>query len=453
VLDAAIATGHLFTIDPRRNYPVLDRAEGVHVWDTMGHRYLDAIAGVGVANIGYGRREVVEAMSEQALRLPFAVPNIFSNEPAMRLAEALARHTPADLDHVVFTSGGSEAIEVAIKMARQYHVERGKLDKHLIVGRWTSYHGATIAGLSAGGSNLRRRKYAPLLIDFPHIPPIYCYRCPWGLSYPTCALPCADDLERLILEHGADKIAAFIAEPVVASVGGAISPQPEYFPRIREICDRYDVLFIADEVVTGLGRTGRPFALDHWGVSPDLLVMGKGVSGGYAPLGAVAATRKIRQTFVETGAVFEHIFTFGGNPISTAAGLAVLRIWEDEDLVANVSTLESYFRDSLKTLLRFGFVGDVRAIGFMAGIEFVSDRETRLPFAPERRVAALVRDTALSHGVITYPGNGMADGVSGDIVSLYPPLTFTRANIDEMTTRLTDALVEVERTLSLTGPS
>ena len=444
----AIDRGHLFTADPHRAYPVLDRADGVYVWDADGNRYLDAIAGIGVANIGYGRREVVDAMARQAIRLPFAVSNTFTNEPALRLAEEIARFTPGDLDDIIFTSGGSEAVEVAIKLARQYHLESGHPDKHLVIGRWTSYHGATLATLSVGGSELRRRKYSPLLLDFPHIPPIYCYRCPWGREYPDCGLPCASDLERVIIEHGPERVAAFIVEPVVASVGGAIAPRPEYFPQIRAICDRYNVLLIADEVVTGFGRTGRNFALDHWGVSPDLLVMGKGIGGGYTPLGAVASTRKIRRAFVDTGTAFEHLFTFGGNPISTAAGLAVLEIWEREGLVNNVLANESYFRESLETLRRFDFVGDVRALGYMAGIEFVADRTTREPFALERRMAGQVRDTALRHGVVVYPGNGMADGVRGDIVSLYPPLVFTRANIDEMISCLSSAFAEVANSQS-----
>ena len=317
---------HLFTLDPTRTYPVLDRADGVHVWDTDGNQYLDAVSGLGVVNIGYGRREVADAMAAQAAKMPFNAGNIFSNEPAIALANRIAELAPGDLNYVHFTSGGSEAVEVALKMARQYHVERGEPERDKVIGRWTSYHGATLGGLSVGGAVLRRAKYEPMLLDMPHIPPIYCYRCPWGLTYPSCQVTCADELEREILRVGPGRVAAFIAEPIVASVGGAIQPQPEYFPKIREICDRYGVLLIVDEVITGFGRTGRMFGIEHYGVVPDLMVMGKGISSGYAPLAAVAVREHVRQAFVQKGVAFEHIFTYGGHSVSTAAGIAAVDI-------------------------------------------------------------------------------------------------------------------------------
>lgn len=399
-------------------------------------------------NLGYGRQEIVDAMARQAELLPFTASNIFSNERATELAAAVARLTPGDLDWVHFTSGGSEAVEVALKMARQYHVERGDEGRHLVIGRQTSYHGATLAGLSVAGSHLRRRKYRPLLLEMPHIPAAYCYRCPWKLRYPGCGLPCASDLERAIQTSGPDQVAAFIVEPIVASVGGAIPPQPEYFPMIREICDRYGVLLIVDEVVTGLGRTGRPFGVDHWNVVPDLMIIGKGLSAGYAPLGAVAARSEIRQAFVDRGVPFEHVFTYGGNPVSAAAGLAALEIWEREDVLGNVIELAGHFAASIETLRAFDFVGDVRATGFMAGIEFVRDRATGEPFPGDLHVAAVVRDTCLRHGLVTYPGSGMADGVRGDIISLYPPLTFTREHIDDMSVRLHAAFADIGNTLT-----
>lgn len=439
--------GSLFTLDPARAYPILDRADGVYVWDVDGRRYLDAIAGIGVANLGYGRGEVVAAIAEQAARLPFAVGNIFANDPAMRLAEAIARVAPGDLDSVHFTSGGSEAVEVALKMARQYHVIRGEPDRSVLISRWTSYHGATLGGLTVGGSKLRRRVYEPLLPETPHVRTPYCYRCPWPEAHPDCAAKAADELEAAIVAAGPDRVAAFIAEPIVASVGGAIRPPDDYWPLVREICDRFGVLLVVDEVVTGFGRTGRPFAVDHWSVVPDLLVMGKGLSGGYAPLGAVAARRPVRAAFVDAGAAFEHIFTFGGNPIAAAAGLAVLAIWERERLTENVARLEPAFAAALDGLRRHRFVGDVRVSGFMAGIEFVADRATREPFPPELRLGARVREAGLRNGIVTYPGSGMADGLRGDIVSLYPPLTFGPDDIAEAADRLDATFAEVGRGL------
>ena len=443
----AAGSGALFTLDPTRAYPVLDRAEDVYLWDTDGHRLLDAIAGIGVANIGYGRDEVVAAMAEQAARLPYAVGNIFANEPAISLASEIARFTPGDLNFVHFTSGGSEAVEVALKMARHYHVLRDEPDRSVFISRWTGYHGATLGGLTVGGSKLRRRVYEPLLQDTPHIRAPYCYRCPWLESHPDCGRPAAEELEAAIVAAGPGRVAAFIAEPIVASVGGALRPRDDYWPRIREICDRHGILLIVDEVVTGFGRTGRPFAVDHWGVVPDLLVLGKGISGGYAPLGAVAARGHVRGAFVDAGAQFEHIFTFGGNPIAAAAGRAVLAIWERERLTDNVAALEPAFRAALDRLREHPFVGDVRVSGFMAGIEFVADRETREPFPAAARVGARVREAGLRNGVVTYPGSGMADGARGDIVSLYPPLTFRAGHIAELAERLEATFFEVEREL------
>jgi adenosylmethionine-8-amino-7-oxononanoate aminotransferase len=444
VRDAPRGSGALFTIDPTRAYPVLRRADDVYVWDVDGRQFLDAIAGIGVANVGYGRDEVVAAMAEQASRLPYAAGNIFANEPAIELADAIARLTPGDLDFVHFTSGGSEAVEVALKMARQYHVLRGEPKRSVFISRWTGYHGATLAGLTVGGSALRRRVYEPLLPDSPHIRAPYCYRCPWPDSHPDCGQPAADELEAAIVDAGPGRIAAFIAEPIVASVGGALRPPDDYWPRIREICDRHGVLLIVDEVVTGFGRTGRSFAVDHWGVVPDLLVMGKGISGGYAPLGAVAVRAPVRGAFVDAGAAFEHVFTFGGNPIATAVGAAVLAIWERERLTDRVVALEPAFRAALGRLREHAIVGDVRISGLMAGIEFVANRRSREPFPTGAQVGTRIREAGLRHGVVVYPGRGMVEGVRGDIISIYPPLTFSEAHVAELEDRLDAAISEVE---------
>jgi adenosylmethionine-8-amino-7-oxononanoate aminotransferase len=445
VTTTGTGAGALFTLDPTRAYPVLARADGIRVWDRDGREYLDAIAGIAVANIGYGRHEVVEAIAEQAARLPYAVGNIFASEPAISLAGEIARFTPGDLDHVIFTSGGSEAVEVALKMARQYHVLRGEPDRSVVVSRWTNYHGATLGGLTVGGSKLRRKVYEPLLLETPHVRSPYCYRCPWPDAHPDCGAAAAAELEAAIVTAGPARVAAVIGEPIIASVGGAIPPQSDYWPRVREICDRHGVLLILDEVVTGFGRTGRPFAADHWGVVPDLLVMGKGLSGGYAPLGAVAARRRVRAPFEEHGAAFEHIFTFGGHPVSTAAGLAVLRIWERERLTERAAALEGSFTAALDRLREHPFVGDIRVSGLMAGIEFVADRETKAPLEPGEKFGVRVREAGLRNGIVTYPGSGMADGARGDIISLYPPLIVSEADIVEIAERLEAAFVEVER--------
>jgi adenosylmethionine-8-amino-7-oxononanoate aminotransferase len=447
--ESIAGSGALFTLDPTRDYPVLDRADGIHVWDREGNRLLDAIAGIGVANIGYGRQEVVDAIAEQAARLPYAVGNIFATEPAIALATEIARITPGDLDHVIFTSGGSEAVEVALKMARQFHVLCGEPDRSVFISRWNNYHGATLGGLTVGGSKLRRRVYEPLLPDTPHVRTPYCYRCPWPEAHPECGPAAAAEVEAAIVAAGPERVAAVIGEPIIASVGGAIRPQDDYWPRVREICDRHGVLLIIDEVVTGFGRTGRTFAVDHWGVVPDLLVMGKGLSGGYAPLGAVAARSHVRAAFEEARAAFEHIFTFGGHPVSASAGLAVLRIWEREGLTERAAALEGAFTAALDRLREHAFVGDVRVSGLMAGLEFVEDRGTKEPFDPSLKVGARVREAGLRNGIVTYPGSGMADGARGDIISLYPPLIVGEADIAEIAERLEATLTEVERELSV----
>ncbi len=434
---------HLFTLDPRRVYPVLASGEGVWVTDVHGNRYLDAIAGIAVVNAGYGRDAVVDAMAAQARRLPFAVGNIFATEPAERLAARIAEMTPGDLGWVHFTSGGSEAVEVALKLARQVHVERGEPERSVFISRWTSYHGATLGTLSVGGARMRRKKYEPLLIDVPHISPPYCYRCGADGDHAGCGERYAAELERAILDAGPGRVAAFIAEPVIASVGGAISPPDDYWPLIREICDRYGVLLIVDEVVTGFGRTGTAFAIEQWGVVPDLLAMGKGISGGYAPLGAVAVRDPLREAFRASGSSFEHIFTFGGNPVSMAAGLAVLDIVAAEGLIGRAATLEPAFRAALAPLLDFPYVGDIRVRGLMAGVELVRDRATKEPFESATGVAVKLREAGLRNGIVVYPGTGMADGARGDIISLYPPLTITEAELGEMSRRLVATFTEV----------
>ncbi len=433
----------LFTLDPRRDYPILAGGAGCHIWDERGRRYLDAIAGIAVVNLGYGRSDVVAAMAAQAEALPFAVANIFGNQPALDLAARVAALTPGDLDHVHFTSGGSEAVEVALKMARQYHVVRGEPDRSVIISRWTSYHGATLGALTVGGSKLRRRAYQPLLLDTPHIPVVNGYRHTGAQAFADAGEAYAAELERAILEAGPGRVAAFIAEPIVSSVGGTLAPPDDYFPLVREICDRYGVLLIIDEVVTGFGRTGRTFAVDHWDVVPDLLVMGKGISGGYAPLGAVAARSLIRSTFVEASATFEHIFTFGGNPVAMAAGIAVLDAWRDEAVLGNVERVAPAFGVALDPLWRFPFVGDIRQRGLMAGIEFVADRATKEPFDPAVGFGARIREAGLRNGVVTYPGGGVADGLRGDIISLYPPLVIGTVELSEMSDRLQATFEEV----------
>jgi adenosylmethionine-8-amino-7-oxononanoate aminotransferase len=358
--------------------------------------------------------------------------------------------TPADLNHCQFVSGGSEANESAIKLARAYFIERNLPDKWKVIGRWNSYHGNTLGALSAGGHRSRRAPYLPMLLNFPHIPAAYCYRCPLELQYPSCGVACARTLEKTILEEGPETVAAFIAEPLVGAAAAAITPPPEYFGIIREICDKYDILFIADEVMTGVGRTGENFAIEHWGVVPDILVTAKGITGGYAPLGAVVVRDKIFEAFLPPGGSgqFIHGFTYSGHPLSCAVANTVLQIWEEGDLTRNAAELGPVLLHGLEEIqARHQMVGDVRGIGFMLGMEFVQDRATKEPFPAALKVARQVSNAALEEGLVVYPGTGSVDGERGDHLLITPPLIITRPQIQELLHKLDRALSKVELSL------
>ncbi|HKK98996.1 MAG TPA: aspartate aminotransferase family protein [Desulfotignum sp.] len=437
----------LFTLDPSRSYPTLVRGSGAYLYDDQGQQYLDAIAGIAAVSLGYGRREIVAAIAAQAEQLPFAASNIFGNIPAARLARRLVDQSPHVFGSVHFTSGGSEAVETAFKICRQYFYDQGLSDKHLVISRWTSYHGATLGALSATGHKGRRKKFIPLLKDWPHIPPAYCYRCPYDMAYPACDMACARALEKQILDIGAEKVMAFIAEPVVGAAGGAMVPPAEYWPMVRDICTRHQVLLIADEVLTGFGRTGEMFALDHWQTSADLVIMAKGISSGYAPLGAIGVSRRIRSFFESRQTPLDHIFTFAANPVSTAAALCVMDILENESLVSHARTVGKYMHQQFKALNRFPIVGDIRGLGMMAGIELVKDKQTKQPFDPAAGMAARLGKAALKKGLVVYPGAGVVNGTAGDVISLFPPLIFTQEHVDEMIGKLVSAIQETIDTL------
>jgi len=354
---------------------------------------------------------------------------------------------PDNMKRVYFLSGGSEAVETAVKMARQYQVDRGKPMKYKVISRWTSYHGNTLGALALSGHTGRRRYYQPLIRHTPHIAPAYCYRCPCGRKPESCALECADELEKTILYEGPDSISAFMAEPVVGATAGALVPKDGYFQRIREICDRYDVLLIVDEVMTGLGRTGRNFAVDHWGVKPDMIVCAKGLGAGYYPVFCVITTAAVHTAIKQGNGNFVHGHTYSQNPLACATALAVLDYIEKHDLVRRSAMLGTYLLEKLQLLYRHNIVGDVRGLGLFAGVEFVRDRKTKEPFPPARKVNALVSNLAFDKGLIVYPGGGGADGVNGDHVLIAPPFIITEREIDKMVAILDEAVGEVSSKL------
>lgn len=417
--------------------------EGVFVIHANGKRYMDTHAGMGNALVGYGRSEIVEAAAEQMRQLSF-FPSFFrcANVPSIELAAKLAEITPRGLSRVYFTCGGSESNETAFKLVRLYFKLLGKERKTKIIARNLAYHGLSYGALSATGIPMYRQMFGPLMPDFLHIVAPYCYRCELKLTYPSCELACARQLEQLIQAEGPETVAAFIAEPVYGS-GGQMVPPVEYLPLVREICDRYEVLLIADEVVTGFGRTGKMFAVEHWNVVPDIITLAKGITSGYLPLGAVVIQEKVYQAMLEypEELVLRHGFTFNSHPACCAAALKNIEIIEREGLVERSRMQGAYLLQGLKRLQeRWEIVGDVRGLGLLAAVELVRDRATREPFPPQARVGAQIFQRAFERGVILRIGT--------DAIHFRPPLVISREEIDLLVDTLDQVIGGIQRDLS-----
>ena len=439
----------VFYRDLRAAYESVVSADGMYLRTQAGQRILDAVGGAGTVVLGHGVREITDAVARHGSELSFVYGATFTNPWQEQFAEALVAMNPQIADRVYFVSGGSEGNETAIKMARQYQLECGRPGRYKVIARWQSFHGSTLATLSLSGRPAWREPYLPQLTAVPHIVPPYCYRCPLGHAYPGCGVACADDLERTILMEGPDSVAAFIAEPVIGSTVTAVVPVPEYYRRIREICDAYDVLFIADEVLTGYGRTGRWLAIEHWEVQPDIVVMGKGISSGYVPLGAVLASPRVVGAFTAGSGTFNHGFTYSGNPFCTFVGLQVLRYALDHGLFEDVAAKGEHLRAALdQVAARHPIVGDVRGLGLFAGMEFVADRASREPFPEKAGLTRRVVRGARARGVLVLPGvPGANYGRGGDHIHLSPPYIITRAEIDLIAEVLDATLSEIEETL------
>ena len=435
-------TDHLFRQAPRRrDWPLIVRGEGALVFDAEGRAIVDGTSGgVCVVNVGHGVAEIPDAMAAQARTLAFAFAGAVDNPAERELAGRLAALAPGELDRVFFVSTGSEATETAVKLARHYFLETGKPEKHKVIGRLHSYHGSSFGALSYGGRMDRRKAYGPYLWDHPKIAPCYCYRCPFGKVPADCGVPCADDLDRTIREAGPETVAAFVAEPVVSTPLAAASPPPDYFPRIREICDAHDVLFIADEVVTGFGRTGRMFGLEHWDVAPDFLCIGKGMSGGYAPLAATIVHEKVFQAVAGGSGTAPIGFSYGGNPVSCAAGLAALDYIEGHDLVAQAARMGEALGAALEGLRDHPLVGDVRGMGLLRGVEIVADKPAKTPHPRALRAAETVTGHAMAAGAWTLPGYGAAGDGQGDWLGLAPPFVISAEEIGQLVGAIRTAL-------------
>jgi adenosylmethionine-8-amino-7-oxononanoate aminotransferase len=429
-----------------KTLPSAVRGEAVYVWDREGKRYLDFSGSAAVNFIGHGVQEISAAMAEQAKQLEFVHTSQFTTPIAEEYAQELLDFAGENFrgGAVYFTCGGSESVETAIKLARQYQVEVGQTKRYQALSRAQSYHGSTLGALSVSGNKRRREIYLPLVREFAHVGIPYCYRCNYDCTdgCRNCGLEYAAELERAI-ESADGQAAAFIFESVSGATLGAVVPPPGYLQKIAEVCRRHGVLLMADEVMTGIGRTGRNFAIDHWDVAPDILITAKGLSSGYAPLGAVIATKKV----VDAVASFLHGFTYNAHPVSLAAGRAVLGFLQNRKLVqaadsSGKDTVAAKLERSLATMLDLDTVGDVRGIGLLRGIEFVSDKKTKKPFGPELNFVGRVTSTALKRGLLVYPIQGCVDGVSGDHLLIAPPAVITSDQVDWSVQQLREAIRE-----------
>lgn len=415
-----------------RDHPLIVRGEGCYLYDEGGKRYLDGSGGAFVANLGHGVAEIGAAMAAQASQIGYVNGTAFTHQAVESLSRELAAKCGPGLEFSYFLSSGSEAVEAALKLARQYWVEVGQPSKHKIIALQPSYHGNTLLALSASAREHYKSMYWQWMVDVIRIPAPYPYRCKCAGGEPGCLSCTGEALEDMILQQGAMNIAAFIAEPVGGSSTGGSVPPDGYFKEIRAICDRHNVLFLADEVLVGAGRTGTFTAIEQFGVTPDILILGKGLSGGYVPLSAIVTNRRILDALVAGSGDFMHAQTFSHNPVLCAAGLAALHYLERHRLVERCAAIGRVFHERLGRLKLMPHVGDVRGRGLLAGIEFVADKQTKAPFPRSRRFAERFTDSARSNGLIVWANVGHADGTNGDLVMLAPPFVVTEEQIDEM---------------------
>ncbi len=436
----------LFPRNFHQAMPVAVRGEGCWLFSADGGKFLDAAGQAAVINIGHGVPEIGRAMAEQSSKLAFAHTSQFHSPPAEKLAGRLLAMAPPNFrkgGRVYFTSGGSEATETAIKLVRQYHIEKGQPARYRVLSRRQSYHGSTLGAMTVSGNVARRAPYRPLIAEWGHIAPCFCYHCPFDKTFPQCQLACADDLDSLFADNDADSAAAFIFEPVVGATLGAVVPPDGYVARIAEICRQRGILLIADEVMSGMGRTGKTFAVQHWGIEPDIILTGKGIASGYAPLGAVLVAPNVVEAFESGSGTFKHGFTYQAHPAATAAGNAVLDYIESHKLFASVIPAAVALCTALAPLLSHRHVGDIRGLGLLVGIEFVGDKSTRTPFDPSHGVAEKIRAAMMEEGVLTYPTQGCVDGTNGDHILLAPPFIIAPEESALIAAALASALAKI----------
>ncbi|MDT0402698.1 MULTISPECIES: aminotransferase family protein [Streptomyces] len=420
--------GGLLHGDWSGTWPVARGGEGVYLYDRDGRRFLDAVGGAHVVTIGHGVGEIADAMAAQARKLAYASSRTWVNDPQMELAELIRSRTPEGLGWVYFTSSGSEAAEMAMQLARQYHLERKEPERHKVIGRWHSYHGGTLGAVGMGGHAVHRERLAPYLPPVRHVVAPQCAHCAFGLSRPSCATRCATDLADTIERAGPETVAAFIAEPIGGTTSGAVEPPPGYYETVRSICDAYGILFIADEVVTGFGRTGKDFAIQHWDAAPDMILCSKGLTSGYAPLGAVVVHERVADAIrAGTGNVSLRM-TYSGHPVSCAAGLAVQRHIADHGLVERCASAGERLKERLTAMGEASaFVSEVRGRGLLLAVELAAEPDRGVAFPRAERVQERVVAEAFRRGMLLMGGSGTADSPDGDHLLVSPPFVLTEA--------------------------
>jgi adenosylmethionine-8-amino-7-oxononanoate aminotransferase len=419
----------------------IERSEGVYLHTADGQKLIDASCGPMAAGIGHGRAEVAEAAAESIKKVSYILP-VFASEARIELTKRIKARLPAELNRIYYCSGGSEANEAAIKFARQYHVVAGEPSRFKVITRKRCYHGNTMLMISISGIEERRRDFYPMMWENPRIEDCYCFRCPFGAERDTCDLECAHQLEDKIKSEGPDTVAAFLAEPIVASATGANMPPPGYWEVAREICGRYGVLLMVDEVVTGFGRTGRKMGMDHFGVAPDVSVFAKGVSGGYAPLAGMAVRESLVKTFEDKGEEFQSLYTYSAHPLSCAIGARVQEIIDREDLIARADKMGKYLGEKLGRLRDLPNVGDVRGVGLLWAVELVKDKKTKEPFPEDANLKMKVVLHAAGKGVFFYPGYWRDDQGRGDHIMIAPPYIITEDQVDQCVDALVYAIKE-----------
>jgi adenosylmethionine-8-amino-7-oxononanoate aminotransferase len=433
---------HVFSRQPTQDYPVAVAGDGITIVDREGRRYLDASGGAAVSCLGHSHPRVIAAIKAQLERLAYAHTSFFTSEPAEQLADHLIASAPAGIDRVYFVSGGSEAVEAALKMARQYFVEIGQPERRRFIARRQSYHGNTLGALAVGGNAWRRRQFEPLLTEVAHVSPCYAYRGrAAGESEAAYGARLAAELEATVQELGPETVIGFVAEPVVGATMGAVPAVPGYFEAVRAVCDRHGMLLILDEVMCGMGRTGTLFACEQEGVGPDLVTVAKGLGAGYQPIGATLVARPVFEAIRDGSGFFQHGHTYMGHPLACAAALAVQQTIAEEQLLGRVRQQGARLRELLAA--RFGDdpnVGEIRGRGLFQGLEFVADRASKRPFAPEHRLHARIKAEAMARGLLCYPMGGTIDGRSGDHLLLAPPYIVSDGELEDIVERLAQAI-------------